>query len=64
MYKGLFIAALLASSPIWAGPAPWYKWHSTAADHQVCSQTSPGEGWQIIKGPFRDAHCQKPGVPD
>lgn len=56
------LLALFCSAP-WAGPAPWYKWHSAEGDHDICAQFSPGDGWSIIKGPFEDSACRKPGVP-
>ncbi len=49
----------LFASTLWAGPAPWYKWHSQEADHEVCSQFLPGDGWVIVKGPFEDSGCKK-----
>lgn len=59
----LIFVALCSPFALWAGPAPWYKWHSNSADYDVCSQISPGDGWEIVKGPFQDSHCQKPGMP-
>ena len=59
----LFVIATLFCSLLWANPAPWYRWHSPQADFEVCSQTSPGDGWVIVKGPFEDALCKKQGVP-
>lgn len=63
MKIAVFLIALFSSLALWAGPAPWYKWHSNSADYDVCSQTSPGDGWGIVKGPFQDSHCTKPGMP-
>lgn len=63
MKSVLLLAVLIAPMALWAGPAPWYKWHSSEADYDVCSQIPPGDGWRIVKGPFKDAHCQKPGTP-
>jgi hypothetical protein len=63
MKEILFIALILSSSALWAKPAAWYWWHSALSDQNVCSQTSPGEGWVIVKGPFEDAVCKKRGVP-
>ncbi|GAB2898642.1 hypothetical protein GCM10027046_30700 [Uliginosibacterium flavum] len=40
-----------------AEPAPWYWWASKATGQQVCSQSSPGEGWTRAGGPFRDSRC-------
>ena len=60
--KRITCIALLAicSSALWAGPAPWYKWHSNEGDYDVCAQFSPGDGWVIVKGPFADSGCKKP----
>lgn len=61
MKKIAFITALtLCCSALWAGPAPWYKWHSRDTDYDICAQTSPGDGWVIVKGPFEDSACKKP----
>lgn len=49
----------LFCSTLWAGPAPWYRWHSPEGDHDVCSQFLPGDGWVIVKGPFEDSGCKK-----
>lgn len=38
-------------------PAPWWKWRSTQTGKTVCVQTSPGEGWEQVDGPFTDSHC-------
>jgi hypothetical protein len=59
----LFAAALLQASPAAAEPAAWFLWRSLVADGFICAQVSPGDGWQRLRGPFRDALCQKPGVP-
>jgi len=63
MKRVLLITAVLFCSTLWAEPAAWYKWHSPNGDFDICSQTSPGEGWVIVKGPFQDAVCKKLGVP-
>lgn len=55
--------AALASAPLAAAPAPWYKWASLNANHEICAQVSPGEGWYKARGPFRDARCEKRGRP-
>ena len=44
----------------WAGSAGWYRWESRIDGSLVCAQTSPGEGWKKLAGPFRDAACSKP----
>lgn len=59
----LSTAACLLAGAASAAPAAWYLWQSPYADGILCSQTSPGDGWQVLRGPFRDARCQKPGEP-
>ena len=59
----IFITAILCSSSLWADAAAWYKWHSPVNNYDICSQTSPGDGWIAVKGPFEDAQCKKAGVP-
>ena len=46
--------------PAWAGNAAWYRWEGRGASGFVCAQTSPGEGWKKIAGPYSDAACSKP----
>ncbi len=46
-----------------AQPAPWYKWQSKVNGRVFCKQTSPGEGWTKISGPYKDARCTKPASP-
>lgn len=43
-----------------AAPAPWYLWRSKVDGKAFCFQASPGEGWERVDGPFRDARCEKP----
>jgi hypothetical protein len=64
MKRVLFVATAFYCASLLAGPAPWYRWHSRDSDIDVCSQTSPGDGWVIVKGPYKDAVCKKPGVPN
>ena len=59
----LVLTGLLYIAPLWAGPAPWYRWRSEESNVDICSQTSPGEGWVAAKGPYQDAVCKKAGVP-
>ncbi len=59
----LIVTASLFCSLLRANPAPWYRWHSPQADIEICSQTSPGDGWVVVKGPFEDALCKKLGLP-
>ena len=63
MARIVCIGAVLYWSSLWAGPAAWYKWHSGDNDFDICSQTSPGETWVAVKGPYEDALCRKLGVP-
>ncbi|CAN5839699.1 hypothetical protein BH11PSE12_BH11PSE12_01310 [soil metagenome] len=53
-----FAALLMAGSAV-AGPAAWYQWRSKLEPSFLCSQTSPGEGWEKLSGPFSDARCEK-----
>lgn len=42
-----------------ARPADWYLWQSKLEkDKTLCSQTSPGDGWEKLSGPYRDARCE------
>jgi hypothetical protein len=67
--KFALFAALLASCYALAAPAPYYKWVSLDDGTVICSQSSPGEGWQLgsgrfggSSGPFKDSRCRVPGV--
>ena len=53
---GLYCASLLA------GPAPWYIWRSKVDGARVCHQTPLGPGWEVVAGPYRDSHCEKPSL--
>lgn len=44
-----------------AVPAPFYQWRSSEDSTVVCTQISPGDGWIMVRGPFQDARCKKPG---
>jgi hypothetical protein len=57
------LGAAFYASLLWAEPAAWYLWRSPFNESAICSQISPGERWEVIKGPFQDASCRKPGVP-
>ena len=54
---GLFL--LLISGSTLAAPAAWFNWRSKLDSVLVCSQTTPGDGWEKFNGPFRDARCEK-----
>ena len=63
MKRVILVAALATAAVVWAGPAAWYRWHSAEGGIDICSQTSPGEGWVPVMGPFSDALCKKAGAP-
>jgi hypothetical protein len=44
---------VLLISTAFALPAAWYKWKSKIKEAELCSQTSPGEGWERVAGPYR-----------
>lgn len=57
------IAALFFSGALSAAPAAWYQWQSKVTSAEICAQTSPGDGWEKWRGPFKDARCSKRGTP-
>ncbi len=59
----LFVCTVCYGALVWADPAAWYLWRSPENPSAICSQLSPGDGWVVIKGPFQDGVCKKPGVP-
>lgn len=66
MKRAKIAAALCAAfycALLWAKPAAWYLWRSPSSDGFVCAQIAPGDDWEVMKGPFRDALCRKPGDP-
>ncbi|QFY44599.1 DUF4124 domain-containing protein [Candidatus Methylospira mobilis] len=66
MYRKLISFALflmLFCSASLAETAPWYKWRSKLDGNVVCSQTSPGDGWEKISGPYKTVRCDIPGRP-
>jgi len=63
MRRILLLGTLLYCASLCAGPAAWYRWRSEESPIDVCSQTSPGDGWVPVKGPYADALCKKPGNP-
>ena len=56
----LLATALLGAVAAMAAPAPWYVWRSKLNGALHCAQTSPGEGWERERGPFRDSRCERP----
>ena len=62
--RAVFSAVVLTlAATALAKPAPWYRWSSKLSGQTVCSQHSPGDGWEKSGGPFSDARCEKRGVP-
>ena len=59
----LFVCTVCYGALVWADPAAWYLWRSPENPSAICSQLTPGDGWVVIKGPFQDGVCKKPGVP-
>ena len=56
------LGTLLALAlPAAAQPAPWYLYESKTNGRTTCAQTSPGEGWRRIDGPFLDGRCSRRG---
>lgn len=56
--KLTLLVVFMITIPGFAEPAPWYKWRSKLDGYEICSQTSPGPGWEQSAGPYRDAHCK------
>ncbi|MDF3933468.1 hypothetical protein [Pseudomonas citronellolis] len=56
----LWLLPLIACLSAQAAPMPFYLWQSRLNGHLTCSQTSPGEGWARLSGPFSDAGCRQP----
>ena len=63
MIQVLACCVALGTTASWAKPAAWYLWRSPSADNFICAQFAPGEEWVVMKGPFKDALCKKPGEP-
>ena len=61
--RALALCIALCATASWAKPAAWYLWRSPSADNFICAQVAPGEEWVVMKGPFKDALCKKPGEP-
>jgi len=52
------LTLLLLTGPAQAAPAPWFKWQSSATGRYLCAQFSPGSGWVLHAGPYRNAGCR------
>lgn len=61
--RGASLACLLFCASALAVPAPWYLWRSKLDGRTFCAQAFPGTGWEKAAGPYRDARCEKPGLP-
>ncbi|ACT48292.1 hypothetical protein [Methylotenera mobilis] len=59
----LLAAGVLVSLTALAAPAAWYKWKSRLNSEVWCTQISPGDGWVLTSGPYKDAHCKIEGRP-
>ena len=55
----LVVLIFLISGSTLAAPAAWFTWRSKLDSVLVCSQTTPGEGWEKFNGPYLDARCEK-----
>ncbi|MCZ2497510.1 hypothetical protein GN316_12145 [Xylophilus sp. Kf1] len=53
------LACLCVATLAGAAPAPWYEWRSRSSGQDVCAQTSPGDGWSRVGGPYVDAACRR-----
>ncbi|MFZ6707617.1 hypothetical protein [Undibacterium sp. TC9W] len=58
--KIIVLSMVLLVTPAYAAPAAWYKWRSKLNAHVVCSQTSPGEGWEQLAQAYQDGRCERP----
>lgn len=56
---GLLAVLALPAWTAWAGNAAWYRWESRLEARMVCAQSSPGEGWKRVAGPYSDAACSR-----
>ena len=63
MIQVLACCVALGATASWAKPAAWFLWRSPSADNFICAQFAPGEEWVVMKGPFKDSLCRKPGEP-
>ena len=61
--SALIGAAASAAGAASAKPAAWYLWASLLDGRLICQQVSPGPGWKVQRGPYRDARCQQAGRP-
>lgn len=59
----VFCILFSAASMSFSAPAAWQKWRSKTNSVTVCAQVSPGDAWERVDGPFRDARCQRRGRP-
>ena len=46
-----------------SGTAPWYRWRNQLDRTIMCAQTSPGNAWEPMDGPYMDSRCRKAGNP-
>ncbi|MGF6692620.1 hypothetical protein M2318_002692 [Metapseudomonas resinovorans] len=60
MRLALLTLLFALAAPSHAAPAPFFIWQSKLDGALTCAQTTPGEGWLRLGGPFRDAGCRVP----
>jgi len=54
----LALALWSVASAVSAAPAPWYYWRSKVDGARVCSQTSPGSGWERDSAAYDGPGCR------
>jgi hypothetical protein len=59
-FGAMLVALCLAAT---AAPALWYQWRSKLNGEVFCAQTSPGQGWELRDGPFKDINCTRRAKP-
>lgn len=57
------VSLVLVCVAAYASGAPWYKWKNRYDNTILCAQTTPGETWYVVQGPFMESQCRKPGSP-
>lgn len=55
----LVLCLTLFVGATFAAPAAWFYWRSKLDSVLLCSQTTPGDGWEKFSGPFLDARCER-----
>ncbi len=55
----LLLNGCLLSTSVVSAPAPWFLWQSRVDGTYLCIQTTPGDGWIKISGPYPKAQCHR-----